>query len=184
MEKNIKKIVIIGPESTGKSSLTKALADHYKTIWVKEFAREYLEKNGADYTFENLYEIAVGQIKAEEDGITKVIATSKMQNASLLFIDTDLHVIKIWSEYVFNKCDNRLLTEITKREYDLYLLCDIDLPWVKDDLREYPDVKVRQKLFHYYKEEMAAQKTPWKVIRGNYKERLADALKFTDQILK
>ena len=184
MEKNIKKIVIIGPESTGKSSLTKALADHYKTIWVKEFAREYLEKNGADYTFENLYEIAVGQIKAEEAGITKVIATSKMQNASLLFIDTDLHVIKIWSEYVFNKCDNRLLTEITKREYDLYLLCDIDLPWVKDDLREYPDVKVRQKLFHYYKEEMAAQKTPWKVIRGNYAERLADAIKVTNKTLK
>ena len=184
MEKMIKKIVVIGPESTGKSSLCKALANHYKTIWVKEFAREYLEKNGADYTFENLYEIAVGQIKAEEDGITKVIATSKMQNASLLFIDTDLHVIKIWSEYVFNKCDNRLLTEITKREYDLYLLCDIDLPWVKDDLREYPDVKVRQKLFHYYKEEMAAQKTPWKVIRGNYAERLADAIKVTNKTLK
>ncbi len=184
MEKNIKKIVVIGPESTGKSFLCKALADYYKTIWVKEFAREYLENNGPNYTFENLYEIALGQIKEEDNGIKKITAASKTGNASPLFIDTDLHVIKIWSEFVYNKCDNRLLTQITKREYDLYLLCDIDLPWVKDNLREYPDVKVRQKLFHYYKEEMAAQKTPWKVIRGNYKERLADALKFTDQILK
>ena len=180
----IKKIVVIGPESTGKSSLCKALANHYKTIWVKEFAREYLEHNGANYIFENLYDIAVGQIKIEDDGTNKILATSKIENISPLFIDTDLHVIKIWSEYVFNKCDNRLLTEITKREYDLYLLCDIDLPWVKDDLREYPDVKVRQKLFHYYKEEMTAQKTLWKVIRGNYEERLTNAIKFTDEILK
>ena len=180
----IKKIVVIGPESTGKSSLCKALANHYKTIWVKEFAREYLEHNGANYIFENLYDIAVGQIKIEDEGTNKILATSKVENISPLFIDTDLHVIKIWSEYVFNKCDNRLLTEITKREYDLYLLCDIDLPWVKDDLREYPDVKVRQKLFHYYKEEMTAQKTLWKVIRGNYEERLTNAIKFTDEILK
>lgn len=182
MEKSIKKIVVIGPESTGKSSLCVALADHYKTIWVKEFAREYLETNGASYTYGNLYDIALGQTKAEDDGIKKITST---QNAEVpIFIDTDLHVIKIWSEFVFNKCDNRILSEITKREYDLYLLCDVDLPWVKDNLREYPDVKVRQKLFHYYKEEMAAQKTPWKVIRGNYEERLADALKFTDEILK
>jgi NadR type nicotinamide-nucleotide adenylyltransferase len=184
MEKYIKKIVVIGPESTGKSSLCKALADHYKTIWVKEFAREYLEKNGASYTFENLYDIAGGQIREEEEGVRKITTTSKPDNVSPLFIDTDLHVIKIWSEFVFNKCDNRLLTEITKRKYDLYLLCDVDLPWVKDYLREYPDVSVRQKLFLYYKEEMAAQKIPWKVIRGNYEERIADAIKFTNDLLK
>ena len=69
MEKAIKKIVVIGPESTGKSSLCKELANHYKTIWVKEFAREYLEKNGLQYTFENLYEIAAGQIKGEDIAI-------------------------------------------------------------------------------------------------------------------
>lgn len=184
MEKNIKKIVVIGPESTGKSSLCKALADHYKTIWVKEFAREYLEHNGANYIFEDLYDIAVGQIKLEDDGIKKITATCKTDNASPLFIDTDLHVIKIWSEFVFNKCDNRILSEIAKREYDLYLLCDVDLPWVKDNLREYPDVKVRQKLFHYYKEEMVAQKTTWKVISGSYEQRIADAIKFTNEILK
>ncbi len=184
MEKAVKKIVVIGPESTGKSSLCKALAEHYKTIWVKEFAREYLEKNGTQYTFENLYEIAAGQIKGED------IAMEQMKNVhekcieTPLFIDTDLHVIKIWSEFVFNKCDNSILTLITKQQYDLYLLCDVDLPWVNDNLREYPDLKVRQKLFHYYKEEMAAQKIPWKIISGNYDERTVAAIKFIDQHLK
>ena len=183
MEKAIKKIVVIGPESTGKSSLCKALAEHYKTIWVKEFAREYLEKNGTQYTFENLYEIAAGQIKGEGIAIEKMKDLHEKCIESPLFIDTDLHVIKIWSEFVFNKCDNRILTEITKRDCDLYLLCDIDLPWVKDNLREYPDYKTREKLFHYYKEEMVAQKTSWKVIRGNYEERIAGAIKYTDEIL-
>lgn len=184
MEKAVKKIVVIGPESTGKSSLCKALAEHYKTIWVKEFAREYLEKNGTQYTFENLYEIAAGQIKGED------IAMEQMKNVhekcieTPLFIDTDLYVIKIWSEFVFNKCDNSILTLITKQQYDLYLLCDVDLPWVNDNLREYPDLKVRQKLFHYYKEEMAAQKIPWKIISGNYDERTVAAIKFIDQHLK
>ena len=182
MEKHIKKIVVIGPESTGKSSLCEALANHYKTIWVKEFAREYLEKNGTSYTFKDLYEIAVGQVEGEDAAMNTAI-TFKENKPSPLFIDTDLHVIKVWSEFVFNKCDNRILSEIAKREYDLYLLCDIDLPWVKDNLREYPDLEVRRKLFYYYKEEMTAQKTPWKIIKGNYQERIDAAIKFTDEIL-
>ena len=154
MEKAIKKIVVIGPESTGKSSLCNALADHYKTIWVKEFAREYLERNGKDYVFEDLYKIALGQLEEIENAVVKVGIQQQENTQNLLFIDTDLYVIKIWSEFVFNKCDNSILTEITKQQFDLYLLCDVDLPWVSDNLREYPDLKVRQKLFHYYKEEI------------------------------
>ena len=184
MEKAIKKIVVIGPESTGKSSLCKALSEHYKTIWVKEFAREYLERNGKDYVFEDLYKIALGQLEEIENTVVKVGIQQEANTQNLLFIDTDLYVIKIWSEFVFNKCDNSILTEITKQQYDLYLLCDVDLPWVNDNLREYPDLKVRQKLFHYYKEEMAAQKTPWKIISGDYDERTIAAIKFIDQHLK
>ena len=183
MEKDIKKIVIIGPESTGKSSLCAALANHYKTVWAKEYAREYLEKNGKDYVFEDLYKIAVGQLEEEADALNRLKIKAKENIEMPVFIDTDLHVIKIWSEFVFNKCDNRILTQITKQYYNLYLLCDVDLPWIADKLREYPDVRVRQKLFHYYKEEMVAQATPWKIISGNYDERIAAAIKFTDEIL-
>ena len=90
-------------------------------------------------------------------------------------------MIKVWSEFVFNKIDNRILTAISERKYDLYLLCDVDLPWIKDELREYPDLAVREKLFHYYREEMIEQKTPWVIIRGKYEERLAAAITAVDR---
>ena len=184
MEKSIKKIVVIGPESTGKSSLCAALANHYKTFWAKEYAREYLEKNGKDYLFKDLYKIALGQLEEERNAMKRAAGELKQNREIPLFIDTDLHVIKIWSEFVFNKCDNRILTQITKQYADLYLLCNVDLPWVKDNLREYPDVKVRQKLFYYYKEEMTAQTSPFKIISGDYDERTAAAIKFTDEVLQ
>ncbi|MFN0082473.1 MAG: AAA family ATPase [Ferruginibacter sp.] len=184
MENNIKKIVILGPESTGKSTLCTELATHYKTIWVKEYAREYLEKIGTAYTFESLHEIAVGQLLSEQDGYISLLKKDVAQSKIPFFIDTDLHVIKIWSEFVFNKCDNRILTTIAKKKYDLYLLCHIDLPWVKDNLREYPDIVTRQNLFSYYKEEMIEQSTLWKIIKGSYSERLQNAINIVDEILK
>jgi NadR type nicotinamide-nucleotide adenylyltransferase len=184
MQNNIKKIVILGPESTGKSTLCNELATHYKTMWAKEYAREYLEKNGTAYTFESLYEIAAGQLLNEEDTYKSLLKKDVAQSKIPFFIDTDLHVIKIWSEFVFNKCDNRILTTIAKKNYDLYLLCNIDLPWVKDNLREYPDIITRRNLFSYYKEEMIEQNTPWKIIKGSYSERLQNAINFIDEILK
>lgn len=184
MKDHVKKIAVIGPESTGKSTLCEQLALHYKTLWVKEYAREYLLENGADYAFDDLYKIAQGQIAGEEKATEQLQETSiSLKNNKLLFVDTDLRVIKIWSEFVFNKCDNRILTEISKRKYDMYLLCNIDLPWIKDELREYPDVEVRKKLFHYYHEELTEQTTRWVIISGNEKERFVHALKAINTIL-
>ncbi len=181
-ENQIKKIAVIGPESTGKSMLCTQLAAHYNTIWVKEYAREYLLNNGTAYVFEDLFKIAEGQMASEDEAVKQLEVSNKLP-AIPLFIDTDLHVIKIWSEFVFNKCDNRILTEIARREYDLYLLCNTDLPWVPDELREYPDPETRRKLFSYYKEEMTEQKKPWAIISGNYEERLSAAITATEQIL-
>ncbi len=179
----IKRFVVVGPESTGKSTLSEKLATHFKTEWVKEYARAYLEKNGTDYTFENLYEIAQGQIAGETQMAKRLEENMPQHETIPLIIDTDLYVIKVWSEFVFNKCDNRILSEITNRKYDGYLLCNTDVPWVKDNLREYPDLDIRQKLFHYYKEELSEQKTPWVIISGNYEERLQHAIKFIEQQL-
>ncbi|HQW84374.1 MAG TPA: ATP-binding protein, partial [Ferruginibacter sp.] len=145
----IKKIVIIGPESTGKSTMCSLLARHYKTLWVEEYAREYLLKNGTNYSFENLLDVAKGQIELEEKAIKNSIL--KNQN-SKLFIDTDMYVMKVWCEFVFNNCHHWILNRIAERKYDLYLLCNIDLPWVKDELREYPDLESRKKLYKYYKD--------------------------------
>jgi NadR type nicotinamide-nucleotide adenylyltransferase len=176
---NIKKFVIVGPESTGKSTLSENLANHFNTEWVREYAREYLETHGTDYTFENLFEIAAGQLKGEDEAVKRL---EENKSATTLIIDTDMYVIKVWSEFVFNKCDNRVLREITKREYDGYILCNTDVPWVKDNLREYPDLETRERLFHFYKEELSEQKTPWIIIKGNYEERTQMAIDFISNL--
>ena len=170
----IKKIVIIGPESTGKSTLCEQLAAHYKTVWVKEYAREYLLTNGTDYTFENLLDVARGQIAEEE---------AAPQNNKAIFIDTDMYVMKVWCEFVFGKCHHWILNRIVERKYDLYLLCNVDLPCVEDELREYPDLENRLKLYHHYKDIMVNQKVQWIDISGNYEERLQVAIKAVDNIL-
>ena len=177
----IKKIVIVGPESTGKSSLCKQLADHYNTIWVEEYAREYLLKNGMDYSFENLLDVAKGQIELEEKGIEILNSKVKNQNPKL-FIDTDMYVMKVWCEFVFDKCHHWIMNRIVERKYDLYLLCNTDLPWVKDELREYPDLVNRQKLYHHYKDIMINQDVPWIDISGDYDERLNKAIYAVDQL--
>lgn len=167
----IKKIVIIGPESTGKSMLCEKLAAHFKTALVPEYAREYLLNNGTDYGLNDLQKIAAGQLDAEDSA-----ASMFQQDRGLLFIDTDLYVIKVWSEYVFNSCHNSILTGIASRNYDLYLLCNPDIPWVKDALREYPDLPQREKLYHFYKDAMVNQHVPWVEIQGDYDTRFQTAL--------
>jgi NadR type nicotinamide-nucleotide adenylyltransferase len=180
LSKEIKKFVIVGPESTGKSTLSQNLANHFNTEWVREYAREYLEKNGTVYIFENLYDIAQGQL-AGEDALYKKMQDDNSDNP--MIIDTDMYVIKVWSEFVFNKCDNRILTEITTRKYDGYILSSTDVPWVKDNLREYPDLETREKLFHFYKEELTEQTTPWIIIKGSYEERTQQAINFVSSLL-
>lgn len=183
----LKKIVIIGPESTGKSTLCQQLADHYESMWCPEFAREYLHNNGVNYEFDDLLTIAKGQL-AQEDEYTQKLEVNSMpmleQGGHLpLFIDTDMYVMKVWCEFVFGKCHRFVLDQILDRKYDLYLLCDIDLPWVQDELREYPDLHTRKKLFAIYKDIMINQSVPWVTIHGTYDERLTKAIQAVDALL-
>jgi NadR type nicotinamide-nucleotide adenylyltransferase len=187
----IKKIVVVGPESTGKSTLCEKLAAHYNSIWVREYAREYLLANGTDYTFENLLDVAKGQLAGEEQGLDEVNrlfvnASSEMalpSNPSPLFIDTDMYVMKVWCEFVFDKIHPWILNKVVERKYDLYLLCNVDAPWVKDELREYPDLVIREKLYHHYRDIMINQHVPWVDICGNYDERLQKAITAIDKLL-
>ena len=183
----VKKIVVIGPESTGKSTLCEQLAAHFNTIWVKEYAREYLLKNGTNYSFEDLLDIAKGQLEGEELivgrwPLTETRSTEQRltNNGQHVFIDTDMYVMKVWCEFVFEKCHHWILNRIVERKYDLYLLCNTDLPWVKDELREYPDLVSRKKLYRHYKDIMVNQRVPWADISGNYEERLQKAIKAVD----
>lgn len=183
-ENQVKKIAVIGPESTGKSTLCEQLAQHYNTIWCPEYAREYLLTHGTNYNYEDLLSIAKGQLALEDKYIQEALNSQlATQNSRLLFIDTEMYVMKVWCEFVFGKCHRFILDKIVERKYDLYLLCNTDLPWTKDELREYPDIETRQKLFLIYKDIMTNQSTPWFEISGNHEERLQIAIKAVDTIL-
>jgi len=195
-QKPLIKIAVIGPESTGKSTLCELLAQHYNTQWCPEFAREFLLTHGTDYTYDDLLYIAKGQLAMEDEYIQSLVGSSESgvnssvqdselgtPNSKLLFIDTEMYVMKVWCEFVFGKCHRWVLDQIIERKYDLYLLCNTDLPWVKDELREYPDLKTRDQLYHIYKDIMINQSTPWVDISGDYDERLQKAIKAVDHLM-
>ncbi|HMH33487.1 MAG TPA: ATP-binding protein [Puia sp.] len=187
----VKKIVVIGPESTGKSTLCEQLAAAFDTIWCPEYAREYLLKYGMEYSYEDLLTIAKGQVTLEERylkraaNVQQETPDSRLPTPdSILFIDTDQWVMKVWSEFVFGKCNQWILDQIVLRNYDLYLLCNTDLLWVRDELREYPDLENRERLFHIYKDIMINQQIPWVEISGNNEQRFSMAKNAVDQFIR
>lgn len=162
----ILRVAITGPESTGKSMLAEQLAQYYHTVWVPEFARTYLETLGRSYEEIDILTIAKGQ----------VAATQKMMSLArqVLFCDTELIVTKIWSNVKYRRCDPWILEGIERQEFDLYLLCDIDLPWEYDPLREHPHM--RRDLFNLYFKELTLRKLPFAVIQGIGPARLGNAV--------
>ena len=172
----MKKIVIIGPESTGKSTLCGELARHYQTLWLPEFARQFLLAHGTNYSYNDLLTVAQGQVASEEE----ILRSPDLKK--FVFIDTDMYVMKVWCDFVFGKCHPWIINQISERKYDMYLLCNVDLPWVKDELREYPDLKSRLTLYNIYKNILEHQPVPWTEISGNYNERLHNAIRAIDQL--
>lgn len=170
----VKKIAIVGPESTGKSSLAEGLANHYNTVWVPEYARGFLDTLGRPYEQSDLVKIAHGQLQLEDEW---------MNDANgLLICDTNLVVIKIWSVFKFGNCDQEIAGLMLDRKYDLHLLTDIDLPWQPDPQREHPDK--RQELFDLYEQELKNQGVPYAIIRGGNHERIQSAIQEMDTLLK
>lgn len=159
----MKRIVVIGPESTGKSTLSEKLAAHYQTVWVPEYARQYLEELPRPYEKEDLLHIAQGQQQLEN--------RMKAQANRLLICDTDLYVLKVWSEHKYGDCDPQILQQIAAQPCDLYLLTYIDIPWQDDPQREYPDPAMRNYFYHIYRDIVMQSGTPWADIRGSYQER-------------
>lgn len=170
----IKKIAITGPESTGKSNLSEQLAFHYNTSWVPEYAREYLGNLNRPYKKNDIVIIAKNQVKSEN------VIIKKANN--FLFCDTDLIVTKIWSEVKYNNCDQWILDKINNNTYDLFLLCNIDLPWENDPLREHPDE--REDLMKLFENELSERKLPFLIISGSGKDRLNNAIKAIDKTFK
>ncbi len=177
----IKKVVAIGPESTGKSTLCQQLATHYHTLWCPEYAREYLLKHGTDYSFDDLLTIAKGQFALENEYMQKLKLLPANQ-PKILFVDTDMYVMKVWCEVVFGKCHPFILDKIEEQKTSLYLLCNVDLPWAKDELREYPDFETREKLYHIYKGILTSQPVPFTIISGRNEMRLKTAIAAIDDL--
>lgn len=168
------KVAITGPESAGKTSLTKALASHYKTAYVPEFSRLYLEKRGNQYDEADLLDIAKGQYSWE-------LAYAR-DAKRILFCDTDLLVIKIWAEVRFQECHPWIERQLYLHPYDLFLLCKPDLPWEPDPLRENPHD--RDQLYERYLKALIDMNVNFFEISGlEYEKRLALAISSVDRFL-
>jgi len=176
---NIVKVVLFGPESTGKTTLSEQLARHYNTVWVPEYAREYLQdkwnKERKTCEPEDLLPIAIGQIKLENE-------LSKLAT-NVLICDTDLLETKVYSEaYYLGYCDPVLEKYALKNTYDLYFLTYIDVPWVGDDLRDKPDK--RETMFEYFRNTLEKYNRPYIILKGNKKTRLKEAINHIDKLLE
>ena len=164
----MQRISLTGPESAGKSTLAAQLAAHYGTAWVPEYARQYLEANGASYTLADLEAIAHGQLAAEDAAARRA--------AGLLLCDTDLLVVKVWAENAFGTCPAWVLAALARPRYALTLLLAPDLPWGPDPLREHPDPAQRWHFYALYRAELVARGWPFAEISGPAAGRLAQAV--------
>ena len=175
---NLVKVVLFGPESTGKTTLSELLARHYNSVWVPEYARRYLQNkwNNERKTCEHkdLIPIAIGQIKMENDLLKKA--------DKVLICDTDLLETKVYSEeYYGGFVDPDLDKAAINSQYDLYLLTYIDTPWEKDDLRDRPEQ--REEMFKAFENALKKSQRPYILLKGDSKTRLDTAVNAIDKIL-
>ncbi len=175
---SIIKIALFGPESTGKTTLSKQLAHHYQTEWVPEFARDYLqqkwEENGHICVADDLLPIAYGQMKLENEAINTA--------NSYLFCDTNLMVTKVFSELYYGFCDPILHEAAIAHQYDLTFLTDIDVPWEKDDIRD--TAEGRDAVFEFFKNSLISNNKPFIVLTGNKETRFEKAINIIDELEK
>lgn len=154
------KIAILGPESTGKSTLAKELSEYFTSPMIPEYAREYVERLERDYTFEDVCLIAQQQVKEE-----KYFESGEHSSAEYVFFDTSLIITKVWFSYVYHQIPAFVDQRIKHNFFDFYLLCAPDLPWIKDPVRENEDK--REFFFEWYRKEIIATGQPYKIIDGS-----------------
>ncbi|MDR3706204.1 MAG: ATP-binding protein [Paludibacteraceae bacterium] len=166
----MKRIVVIGPESTGKSTLARGLAFHFDCPWIPEYARSYMEGLNRPYTYEDVELIARHQLEELRAYETRFSTTT----APYLFLDTDLIITRVWFLHVFKREPQWLDTAINSTAANLYLLCRPDLPWEPDPVRE--NESIRDYLYQWYMREIKELGKPFAEIGGKGEQRLQHAI--------
>jgi nicotinamide riboside kinase len=215
------KIAVIGPESTGKSALTKALARHYSSPYVDEYARDYVAKLNRPYTFDDLCEIAKVQIEAETffqtlsdsaagapfpaclhhtvffpehidlgqkqqpsspGNAPAILHPDQLRESHFVFFDTELIITKVWFEYCYQRVPENVIQQLGQGFFDLYLLCDTDLPWIPDPVREHGSD--REYFSAWYRREAEQLDKPYVIVQGSGNMRLTNSVEAIDSWLK
>jgi HTH-type transcriptional regulator, transcriptional repressor of NAD biosynthesis genes len=172
----VKRVVIIGSESSGTTTLARALAEHYRTVWVPEFGRTYSEGRqyvGQPWRSEEFVHIATEQIRMED-------ALARLANR-VLICDTDAFATSIWHERYMGTPSDDVKAIAATRKYDLYVVTDANIPFVGDDIRD--GESFRQWMQGRFIEELSKTSTPMIVVSGPHEDRFAAAVKRIDQIL-
>ena len=168
----LKRIAIIGPESTGKTWLANKLAEHFKTEYVEEFARSYFDYKDYSYSVDDLVEIGIRQLKNED-------ALASTCN-KIVFCDTDFIVLKIWSEIVFGFVPDWIEHKVSTHIYDLYLLCNTDVAWVNDPLRN--NKHNRKHIYNMFETELQKNNLNYRVVKDTGERRFYNAIDFVNEI--
>ncbi len=170
----IKKIAIVGPESTGKSTMSAWLANYYDTIWVPEYARGYCEKLTAPPTWQDEINMFNGQVALEQEMIGNA-------RNGMLICDTTFITVKIWSDHIFGSAPKEVTDALAQHHYGLYLLLDIDMPWQDDPLRDFPTL--REHFMEVWHNELKAINANYIVISGTGQQRYVSAVKAINNYL-
>jgi NadR type nicotinamide-nucleotide adenylyltransferase len=169
----VKKIAVVGPESTGKSTISEQLARHYQTVWVPEFARGYCAALTEPCTWQDEINMFRGQLELE--------ARLLPEANGILICDTTFLTVKIWSDHIFGRSPQEVIDKLPQHPYDLYLLMDIDLPWENDPLRDFPHL--REHFMEVWHRELKALDARYAVVSGSQNERLHNAIRIIDDFL-
>lgn len=172
------KVVLFGPESTGKSSLAKELASYYDTVYVEEFSRIVAEtraKENLPLSKEDVLPIAIGQIRLENEQVKKA--------NRLLICDTDILETQVYSKFYYNGfCPELVEKYALINHYELYLLTYIDTPWEADGIRDQPNNRLQ--MFHAFEQALIDSKKNYKLVSGSFEERLQTCKTQIDKLLK
>lgn len=164
--KQLIKIAVVGPESTGKSTVAEQLARKLGTVCVPEYAREYCRQLNREYTLQDEMNMFYGQLALERSLVP-------LAQNNILVCDTMFLTIKIWCDHLFRHTPDEVLDALRTSDYDLYLLMDIDLPWTDDPLRDFPTL--REHFMEVWHKELTAINANYAVVSGIGEKRHENA---------